>query len=323
VLPASSLEAIAEPTIAPPIVCTSVRLSVSDFLQLLTAGLATGAIYALVAIGFTLLWQTSQTINFAQGEFVMIPAFFALIAMNLGIPFPIAALIAIAVSMLLLGLVFKKIIVEPLIKAGAMPLVISTIGVGLLLKDGIKEFYSAEAQPFPAIFPAVEMSILGAKVSLAQVGVLVSALGVILALNWFLSSTRLGRMMQASAQNPTVARILGVNVNRMILYTFLINAALAAIASLLISPSQFAKFSNGEPLGLAAFIAAIVGGFNQVRGAIVGGLLIGIIDNFAPSILSALRLNDSYRQALPLLLLVLIIMFRPQGLVGRREERAV
>jgi branched-chain amino acid transport system permease protein len=124
--------------------------------------------------------------------------------------------------------------------------------------------------------------------------------------------------MQATAQNPTVARILGVPVERMVLLTFVINAALAAIASLLISPIYLAKFSNGETLGLTAFVAAIVGGFNQVRGAIVGGLIVGVMDNLAAAYVSA-----AYRQALPLALLVLIILFRPQGLLGRREERAV
>jgi branched-chain amino acid transport system permease protein len=291
----------------------------ADFFQLVIAGLATGAIYALAAIGFTLLWQTSQTINFAQGEFVMLPAFFALVAMNtLGLPFSIAALLAIAMTMLLLGLVFKKVIVDPLIRQGVLPLVISTIAVALLLKDGVKEFYSAEAQPFPTILPDTAQTILGIKISPAQLGVLGVALATIVALQWFLAGTRTGRQMQATAQNPTVARILGVPVERMVLFTFLINAALAAIASLLISPIYLVKFSNGETLGLVAFVAAIVGGFNQVRGAIVGGLLVGVIDNLAATYVTA-----AYRQALPLALLVIIILFRPQGLLGRREERTV
>jgi len=291
----------------------------ADFLQLVIAGLATGAIYALAAIGFTLLWQTSQTINFAQGEFVMLPAFFALVAMKmLDLPFSLAALVAIAVAMLVLGVIFKTVIVDPLIRQGVLPLVISTIAVGLLLKDGTKEFYSAEAQPFPTMLPDTLVDVLGVKISLAQLGVLGVALATILALQWFLAGTRTGRQMQATAQNPTVARILGVPVERMVLYTFLINAGLAAIASLLVSPIYLAKFSNGETLGLTAFVAAIVGGFNQVRGAIVGGLLVGVIDNLA-----AAYVSSSYRQALPLALLVLIILFRPQGLLGRREERAV
>src|SRR5262245_13628125 len=291
----------------------------TDFFQLVIAGLATGAIYALAAIGFTLLWQTSQTINFAQGEFVMLPAFFALAGMTwLGLPFWSAALLAIALSVLLLGLVFKAVIVDPLIRQGVLPLVISTIALAIFLKDGVKDVYSAEAQPFPTILPDTTIALFGIQTSLAQIGVLAIAFGAILALSWFLARTRTGRQMQAAAQNPTVARILGINVERMILYTFLINAALAALASLLISPGYLAKFSNGETLGLGAFVAAIVGGFNQVRGAIVGGLVVGVIDNLA-----AAYVSTAYRQAVPLILLVVIILLRPQGLVGRKEERAV
>jgi branched-chain amino acid transport system permease protein len=291
----------------------------TDFLQLVIAGLATGAIYALAAIGFTLLWQASQTINFAQGEFVMLPAFFALAGMSwLSLPFSIAALLAITLAVLVLGLLFKTIIVDPLIRQGVLPLVISTIALGILLKDGVKEFYSSEAQPFPVIVPDRAISLLGIKVSLAHLALLAVALAIIAALSWFLAATRTGRQMQATAQNRTVARILGVNVERMILYTFLINAALAAMASLLISPIYLAKFSNGETLGLAAFVAAIVGGFNQVRGAIAGGLVVGVVDNLA-----AAYVSTAYRQAVPLCLLVLVILFRPQGLLGRKQERAV
>jgi branched-chain amino acid transport system permease protein len=137
-------------------------------------------------------------------------------------------------------------------------------------------------------------------------------------LQYFLGRTRAGRRMQATAQNPTLARILGIAVDRMILYTFVINAALVALASFLISPIYLAKFTNGETLGLVAFVAAIVGGFNQVRGAIVGGLLLGVIDNFVAAYWSA-----QYRAAIPLFLLIVVILFRPQGLLGRAEERTV
>ena len=209
----------------------------ADFLQLLISGLATGAIYALAAIGFTLLWQTSQTINFAQGEFVMVPAFLALIAMRwLGLPFVASLVVAVLASMLLLGVAFRYVIVGPLIRRGVLPLVISTIALGILLKESVKDFYSAEAQPFPTLLPDTLITVAGVSVSLAQLGVLVVAFAAIGGLQWFLAGTRTGRQMQATAQNPTVAQILGVPIERMILYTFLINAALAAMASLLISP---------------------------------------------------------------------------------------
>jgi branched-chain amino acid transport system permease protein len=293
--------------------------SMTDFTQLVISGLATGAIYALAAIGFTLLWQTTQTINFAQGEFMMLPAFFALAAMRwMGAPFWMACIFAILCSVLFLGIAYKKIIIEPLRGQPGLAVVISTLALAIFLKDGVKDLYSAEAQPFPTIFPDVPIRFAGVTISLAQIGVLVIATAAILMLNWFLNQTRTGRQMQATAQNPTVAKILGVNIERMVLYTFLINAALAGMASLLISPIYLAKFSNGEVLGLAAFVAAIVGGFNQVRGAIAGGLVIGVVDNLA-----AFYVSTQYRQAVPLFLLVLVILFRPQGILGRKEERTV
>jgi branched-chain amino acid transport system permease protein len=292
---------------------------VAAFFQLLVSGLATGAIYALVAVGFTLLWQTSQTINFAQGEFVMIPAFFILAAMKyLGLGFWPASLVGLVVSLLVLGLLFKRLVVDPMLRYGVLPLVISTIALSLFLRESAKDFYSAQAQPFPPLVAAGEVNVFGAVISVQSLAVLAVAIAAVAAVHLFLGYTRTGRAMQATAQNPTVARILGIPVERMILYTFLINAALVTIASILISPIYLAKFTNGETLGLAAFVAAIVGGFNQVRGAIVGGLLLGVVENFSAAYISA-----QYRGAFPMLLLVLVILFRPHGLFGRAEERTV
>jgi branched-chain amino acid transport system permease protein len=291
----------------------------AEILQLLVSGLATGAIYALAAIGFSLLWQTSQTINFAQGEFVMVPAFFILALEKLaGLPFWLAILLGVAVSLLVLGAIFKKVLVDPMIRHGVLPLVIATIAVAVLLKEGVKEFYSAQAQSFPPLAEGSITLVAGVAVSLQSIVNLAVAALAVAGLQLFLARTRTGRCMQATAQNPNAARILGIDVERMILYTFLINAALVALASILITPIYLAKFSNGETLGVYAFIAAIVGGFNQVRGALVGGLLLGVIDNFAAAYLSA-----QYRSALPLLILIAVILIRPQGLLGRSEERTI
>lgn len=291
----------------------------ADIIQLLVAGLATGGIYALAAIGFSLLWQTSQTVNFAQGEFVMVPAFLILTAMNaFNAPLWAAILIGIICSILLLGVAFKKLIVDPLLQHGMISIVIASLGVSVILKESVKEFYSAQPQPFPQFVDLVNIQIGGAVVSLQSIIILGVATASVIALQLFLNYSKTGRQMQATAQNRAVARILGVPVERMIMYTFIINAILSSIASVLVTPIYFATFNNGEVLGIGAFIAAIVGGFNQVRGAIVGGLLFGVIDNFAAAYLSL-----QYRGALPLLILMLVILFRPQGLLGRVEERVV
>lgn len=291
----------------------------ADILQLLVAGLATGGIYALVAIGFVMLWQTSQTINFAQGEFVMVPAFFVLAAMKFGgLSFPVALVAGLALALAVLGLLFKRVVVDPVLRHGVLPLVISTIALAIFLKEGVKEFYAADAQPFPAAWATTNLALGGAAVSVQNLVIIAVAVVAVAALQYFLAATRTGRRMQATAQNPGLARVLGIPVERMILYTFLINAALVALASFLVSPIYLAKFTNGETLGLVAFVAAIVGGFNQVRGAIAGGLLLGVVDNFVAAYWSA-----QYRAAIPLFLLIAVILLRPQGLLGRAEERTV
>ncbi len=291
----------------------------SQFLQVLLSGLATGSIYGLAAIGFALVWQAAQTVNFAQGEFVMVPAFFVLIGMGFfGMPFWLALAFGLALSTLVLGYAFKKLIVEPILPHGGITLIIATMALAILLKETVKEFYSAEAQPFPALFSNTPMNVFGAAVSMQDILNLLVSLGVVILLTLFLNRTRTGRCMQAAAQNPAVAEILGVEVKRMVLYTFLINAALATLAAYLITPVYLAKFSNGETIGLIAFIAAIVGGFNQIRGALVGGLLIGVLDN-----LTATYVTAQYRAALPLVLLIIIILVRPQGIMGTSEGRSV
>jgi branched-chain amino acid transport system permease protein len=248
----------------------------------------------------------------------MLPAFLMLAATQAGLPFWLAIIVGILLSMLLLGLGFKLLLVDPMLRHGVLPLAIATMALALGLKEAVKQFFSAEASPFPSIVPVGDISLLGRPVSLQSLGILALAIVAVVALTALLNRTSIGHQMQATAQNPTVARIIGVPVERMILLTFLINALLVALASLLITPIYLAKFSSGEVLGQAAFIAAIVGGFNQVRGAIAGGLLIGVVDNLA-----AAYVSTQYRAAVPLILLIVIILFRPQGLLGRPEERTV
>ncbi|MEE8515971.1 MAG: branched-chain amino acid ABC transporter permease [Alphaproteobacteria bacterium] len=287
--------------------------------QLVISGLATGSIYALAAMGFTLLWQASGTINFAQGEFVMLPAFIILAGMEwFGLPLYASFGLALLISSLLLGLAFKRMLVDPMIRHGVLPLIIATIALGIFLTEGVKTFYSAEAQPFPDLLPEGLLRVGGVVISYHDIGVMAVALVLIIALQLFLSRTMTGRAMQATAQNPETARVLGVNIERMILYTFIINAVLVTVAAMLVTPVYLAKFDNGASLGLIAFIAAIVGGFNQMRGALLGGLLIGVINNLTVAYLSA-----AYRDAIPLILLIVVILFKPEGLLGRREERTV
>jgi len=289
-----------------------------DFLQLVISGTATGAIYALAALGFTLLWQASGTINFAQGEFVMLPAFAMLLLLAIGAPLWLAFVLACLASMLLLGVGFKLLVVDPLIRHGVIPLVIATLGLAIGLKNMVKAAYSAEAHPFPYLFPDALLSVGTLRVSSFDIGTLLLAGLIVFGLQSFLNRTMTGRAMQAVAQNTEAAAVLGINVKRMILYVFLLNALLGAVAAVLVTPTYLAKFDMGDTIGLKAFYAAIIGGFNQTRGALLGGVLVGILEN-----LMGAYVSPAYKEGVALMLFLVVILFRPEGLLGKAEERKV
>ena len=290
----------------------------TDFLQLFFSGMATGSIYALAALGFTLLWQASGTINFAQGEFVMLPAFMLLGFMAIGAPLLVSFVLTILLAVLLLGYVFKRGVVDPLFKYGMMPIVVATIGLSIAMRNGVRAGYSAEAHPFPSLFADKIYNIAGVTITLQDIGTFALAMVIVLATQAFLAKTITGRAMQAVAQNTESASVLGINVPRMILYTFAINAVLAVAAALLVTPTYLAKFDMGEGLGTKAFFAAIIGGFNNSRGALLGGLIVGVCENLA-----AAYISPAYKDAVALIIFMVVILFKPQGLLGKKEERKV
>lgn len=290
----------------------------TDFFQLLFSGMATGCIYGLAALGFTLLWQAAGTINFAQGEFVMLPAFAMLGFMGMGAPFAVSIGLAAITSVIVLGWFFKRGLVDPLFKFGMMPIVVATIGLSIVMRNSVKASYSAEPHPFPSLFSETLFKFGGVTVNMSDVGTLVLALLIVFGTQAFLAKTVTGRAMQAVAQNTESATVLGINVPRMIFYTFAINAVLATSAAVLVTPTYLAKFDMGEGLGTKAFFAAIIGGFNNSRGALLGGLLVGVSENLA-----AAYISPRYKDAVALIIFMVVILFKPQGLLGKKEERKV
>lgn len=291
----------------------------TDLLQLLISGVATGSCYALAALGFTLLWQASGTINFALGEMVMLPAFMMLFFLNVaGLPLPVAFLLTLVASLMVLGGMFKLLVVDPLIRHGVIPLVIATLGLSIGFKNLTRVAYSAQVFTFPSIFPDRLIEIFGLRVTVGEIGTAVLACGAALAVQFCLNRTLTGRAMQAVAQNRDAARVLGINANRMVMYAFLVNAALAALTALLVTPVYLAKFDMGDTLGTKAFYAAIIGGFNNSRGALLGGVLVGVLENLVGAYIS-----PGYKEGVALLLFLVVIVFMPQGLLGKAEERKV
>jgi len=291
----------------------------TDFLQLVVSGTATGACYALAALGFTLLWQASGTINFALGEMVMLPAFLMLFFIGtVGLPMPLAFAATLVVSLAVLGAGFKRLVVDPMIRHGVIPLVIATLGVSIAMKQGVRIAFSAQVFTFPSVFSQDLLTIGGVRLSVSDIGTVAVAGGLVLALQAFLNRTLTGRAMQAVAQNRDAAVVLGINAERMVMYAFLINAALAATTALLVTPVYLAKFDMGDTLGLKAFYAAIIGGFNQSRGALLGGVLVGVLENLVGAYIS-----PGYKDGVALMLFLAVILFKPEGLLGRPEERKV
>jgi len=278
-----------------------------------------GSIYAMTAIGFVLLWQTSNTINFAQGEFVVLPAFSMVLFFTVfRLPFAVALIATVLVSMLLLGWFVEKALVARLLTMGVLPLVIATLGLSLLIRYSIQQFWTPMALPFPPLFSRQPMR-LGAVVLAWEELMNVVFAGVVIGLlHLFISRTKLGWAMQAVAQNRTLARVLGIDVARLVTLTFVLNAALTAVAAVLIAPIYLVKYDIGIGLGLKAFYAAIIGGFNQMRGALLGGLLVGIVET-----LSAAYLSSQFRDASVLVILIAVLLLKPEGLWGVKEEWAV
>jgi len=282
--------------------------------QLIVGGTATGAIYALIAMGFVLMWQTSQTINFAQGEFVTASAFIMLMFFStLKLPYYAALVLTLVVAVGILGVLFKTCIVQRLIEKGLLSLICATIVVGILVQNSLI-FYSAESQAFPSIVSKDALSFSFVRVSpLDLLNIIIATLGIA-ALQLFIRKTKVGKALQAVAQNREVASVLGIDVSKMTTLAFAINAIIVTFAAILVSPIYAAKYNMGLALGLRAFYAAIVGGFNQMRGALLGGFIIGYVELFTRA-----YITSEYSEVVILVIVISIILYKPEGLWGTKE----
>jgi branched-chain amino acid transport system permease protein len=280
------------------------------------AGLSIGAIYSLIALGFVLLWQTSNTINFAQGEFVVLPAFIMVFFyLVLKWPFALALVATILVSTFVLGCLVRKILITRLLEQGLLPLIIATIGLALLIRYSLQEFWTPLGMNFPPVFPRFSIRVGGIILPFEELMNLLVAGIIILAVHLFITRTKLGWGMQAIAQNRSLASVLGIDVNYLVTLIFILNAALAAGSAVLIAPIYLVKYDLGISLGLKAFYAAIIGGFNQIRGALLGGLVVGVVET-----LCAAYISNEFRDAYALIVLFIVLMLKPEGLWGAKEE---
>ena len=287
-------------------------------LQILFSGLAVGAIYSLVALGFVLIIRATNVVNFAQGDFAMLGAFAMMTLLTLlKLPYWLSFLLALAV-MTVFGVIFNYGVYYPLRNRSFLPVIISTLGASIFLQNTVLAVYGPQPQPLEKVFKSSGFEIGGVFLD-SQYLVILAVTVVAVAFQYFLfEHTLLGKKLQATSQDKDMARLLGIPVAWMIAITFIYSATLGGLAGILIGPVLFVSIGMGSIIALKAFSATIIGGFGDVTGAIVGGLLLGVVESFAGAYISV-----PYKDAFGFLLLFIFLLIRPQGIFGEKiSEKA-
>ena len=297
------------------------------FIELLFSGLTRGSIYALIALGYTMVYGIIGLINFAHGEIYMIGAFTSfIVATVLSIyGFPLLAIIVVAgvaaaVWSSAYGYTIEKLAYKPLRKAPRLSPLISAIGMSIFLQNYVLLAQSSDFLPFPALIPDFAFMEPVAKiVGTSDLVILVTTAIIMILLTLFIKFTRMGKAMRATAQDRTMAMLVGINVNRVISMTFITGSALAAIGGLLVaSHVGQINFFIGFIVGIKAFTAAVLGGIGSIPGAVLGSLILGLTESFATGYISS-----DYEDVFAFSLLVLILIFRPSGLLGKATSEKV
>jgi branched-chain amino acid transport system permease protein len=289
----------------------------APLLQYLLTGLTVGAIYALVALGFCIVYNASQVINFAQGEFVMIGGMAAVSFSSAGLPLPLAIALAIAATALV-GLALEKLAVEPARRAPVVMLIIITIGASIFLRGLATLVWDKKLHALPPFSGDAPIAVLGAAILPQSLWVLGVALAIVLLLAGFFNRTLLGKAMLATSYNGLAAQLVGINVRRMLFLSFGLSAALGAVAGTLIAPIALTSYDAGVMLGLKGFAAAILGGMGSGAGAVLGGLALGIAES-----LGAGYVSSAYKDVIAFAIILAVLFIRPSGLLGARASDRV
>ncbi len=289
----------------------------AELAQYLTTGITVGAVYALVALGFSLIYNASHVINFAQGEFVMIGGMSAVSLVAAGLPLIAAVPLAIAVTVVV-GIFLEKFTVEPARGASLVTLIIITIGASIFLRGLAAIVWDKKLHALPAFSGNQPISFLGASVVPQSLWVLGATLVIVLALAWFFGKTRVGKGMLATSHNRLAAQLVGINVRKVLLLSFAVSAGLGGAAGILVAPITTTSVDVGVMLGLKGFAAAVLGGLGSGPGALVGGFVLGVVES-----LCAGYLSSAYKDAIAFVLMLGVLFFLPSGLLGKRAADRV
>ncbi len=305
-----------------------------QFLQQLLNGLFQGSIYALIALGYTMVYGVLRFINFAHGDVFMLGAFTALGLHKLMgptlalLPWPVSLLIVLLVSMTLcaaLGIIIERLAYRPLRDRPRLNVLITAIGVSLFIEYSAQLLFGATQRPFPDLIPRTAIANAGGlTISVAQVIVLVTTLALLAGLRIVVMKTRMGLAMRALSLNPTASTLMGVNNSVVISFTFGLGSALAAAGGILYASlyPSIEPFMGIQP-GLKAFVAAVLGGIGNIPGAALGGLIIGVTETLVKGYGQELGIPSGYSEGVAFVLLILILVFKPSGILGRVEREKV
>ena len=289
----------------------------AEFLQFFFSGLTVGTVYALVALGFTLIYNASDVINFAQGEFVMLGGMSTVFLALAGVPVPFAALIAVIVTAAI-GFALHRFAIEPARGASPVALIMITIGASLFLRGVAQIVFDKRFHSLPPVLDAEPFRLGGAAV-LPQSLVVFAGAGIIVMLLWqFVDRTMLGKAMIATAANRLAARLVGIDTRRIVGLSFVISAAIGAVAGILVTPITLTSYDVGTLLALKGFAAAMLGGIGSAFGAVIGGLLLGMFEAF-----SAGYISSQYKDAVAFLVILAVLFAMPQGVLGRGKVERV
>jgi branched-chain amino acid transport system permease protein len=289
----------------------------AEFLQFLFSGVTVGATYALVGLGFSIIYNSSHVINFAQGEFVMIAGMSTVSLLALGLPMPIAILIAVMITTAV-GLLLEKLAVEPARDATIVTLIIITIGASIFLRGAAEVIWGRDFHSVPPFTTNDPILVGGAALLPQTVWIVLATLVIIAGLWWFFNRTLTGKAMLATAYNPMVSRLMGINTKFILSLSFGLAAMLGGAAGILIAPISLTYPSVGVMLGLKGFCAAILGGLGNPMGAIAGGLIVGISEA-----MTAGYISSAYKDAVAFIIILAVLVVIPSGLFGARGTERV
>lgn len=292
---------------------------IQQFAQQIINGVSLGSIYALIALGYTMIYGIIKLINFAHGDIYMVGAYLGYVATSkMGLPFIPALLIAM-IGSAITGIIIERIAYRPMRNAPRIAVLITAIGVSFFLENAMILFVTPQPRTFPAVFNATVYHIGGLVINNQQIIILLSALVLMVALTYIVNNTKVGKAMRAVSFDADAARLMGINIDGIISMTFALGSALAAAAGVLVG----IYYNSIDPLmgmmpGIKAFIAAVVGGIGILPGAMLGGIIMGLVEAIVSGFFSS-----TYRDAAAFAILILILLYKPTGLLGKNVKEKV